>query len=80
MKAGFDEYVLEDFQELFLEKLTLLENEEANSDILMTIFLDKPTSDGLVMYLRFMTSGYLKTNAILFENYILDYAGIDHYC
>lgn len=32
------------------------------------------------MYARFLTSGYLKTNAILFENYIFDYNGIEDYC
>lgn len=49
-------------------------------DDIMAMFLDQGTAFGLVMYFRFMTSGYLKTNAILFENYIFDYNGMDHYC
>lgn len=80
MNVGYDAYVLEDFQDTFLEKLAIVEKDDTTMDMLMSIFLEKQTSDMLVMYFRFLTSGYLKTNAILFENYILDYAGIDHYC
>ena len=36
----------------------------------MENFTDKMTSDSLVMYLRFMTSGYIKKNAILYENFL----------
>lgn len=80
VKAGFEEYVLEDFQEMFLEKLELSLKNETTMDDIMAMFLDQGTAFGLVMYFRFMTSGYLKTNAILFENYIFDYNGMDHYC
>ena len=45
----------------------------------MSIFNDKMTSDSLIMYMRCLTSGYLKTNAILFENYLEGYT-VDHYC
>lgn len=36
----------------------------------MSIFSDKMTSEMLVMYLRFMTSGYIKMNKELYECYI----------
>ena len=38
------------------------------------------TSDSLVMYLRFMTSAYLKKNAILFENYLYEDMKMEDYC
>ena len=37
-------------------------------------------SDSLVMYMRFLTSGYLKTNAILYENYLENGMTIDYFC
>lgn len=80
IKAGFEEFVLTDFQELLLEKLKIVGKEDATMDDVVSIFLEKNTSHSLVMYLRFITSGYLKTNAILYENYIIGYNGIDHYC
>jgi len=63
-----------------LQKLEIVGKYETTMEEMMTIFLEKETADYLVMYFRFLTSGYLKTNAILFENYIMEYSGIDHFC
>lgn len=46
----------------------------------LTIFQEKYISDSLVMYLRFMTSGYLKMNAALYENYIDNGMSIEKFC
>jgi ubiquitin thioesterase protein OTUB1 len=37
-------------------------------------------SDSLVMYMRLMTSGYLRNNAILFEAYLTDGMTMEHFC
>lgn len=44
------------------------------------MFCDKMISDSLVMYMRFLTSGYLKANAILYENYLDNGYTIDLFC
>ena len=43
-------------------------------------FCDKEKSDSLVLYTRFCTSGYIKTNAILYEAYIDSGSTVDHFC
>lgn len=44
------------------------------------MFCDKMVSDSLVMYMRFLTSCSLKTNAILYENYIDNGYTVDLFC
>lgn len=46
----------------------------------VNLFKEKYVSDSLVMYMRFMTSGYLKMNSILYENYLEDGISIDRFC
>ncbi|KAL4491901.1 hypothetical protein ABPG72_006156 [Tetrahymena utriculariae] len=79
-KVGYEEMVLDDFYEPMIEKLELLTKPEFSHNELMSIFIEKYISDSLVMYLRFMTSGYLKMNAVLFENYIDNGMTIEKFC
>lgn len=37
---------------------------------LTSIFCDKMTSDSLVMWMRFITAGYIKENSFLYENFL----------
>ena len=37
-------------------------------------------SDSLIMYMRLMTSGYLRNNAILFEAFLNDGMTMEHFC
>ncbi len=46
----------------------------------LDIFCDKFKSDSLVLYLRFLVSGYLKTNAILYEHFLENGMTMDHFC
>ena len=44
------------------------------------IFCDKVKSDSLVMYLRFLVSGYLRTNALLYEHFLENGMSMEHFC
>lgn len=79
-QVGFEEFVIDDFQQLMLEKLGFLDEEVINRDDLFKMFNDKETSDSLVMYLRFLTSGYIKANAIMYETFLEGGQTIDHFC
>lgn len=46
----------------------------------MKLFLEKYESDSLVMYLRFLTSGALKKDAVLYESYLEDGMTIEKFC
>lgn len=38
------------------------------------------SSDSIVMYMRFLTSGYLKTNSVLYEAFVEGGQTMDHFC
>jgi ubiquitin thioesterase protein OTUB1 len=71
--------VIDDFQQvnlqlnfiikLMLEKLDLFPNKLSQEEV-KKIFCDKMQSDYLIMYMRMMTSGFIKTNSFMFEGYI----------
>ena len=46
----------------------------------MELFNDKERSDSLVMYLRFLTSAYIKTNAVLYETFLEEGTNIERFC
>ncbi len=52
-----------------LEKLDLFPNKLSQEEV-KKIFCDKMQSDYLIMYMRMMTSGFIKTNSFMFEGYI----------
>ncbi|EGR30255.1 otu ubiquitin aldehyde binding 1, putative [Ichthyophthirius multifiliis] len=80
IKAQYQEFVLEDFYDNIMEQLANIINYDFSIDNLQNMFNDKSISDYLVMYLRFMTSGYLKNNAILYENFIENGVSIHQFC
>lgn len=41
---------------------------------------NKEKSDYLVMYMRFLTAGYLKTNDFLYESFLEDGMTMDYFC
>jgi ubiquitin thioesterase protein OTUB1 len=43
------------------------------------VFCDKMDSDYLIMYMRMLTSGYIKTNSFMFEGYI-ETETVDQFC
>ena len=52
----------------------------ANILIRIDLFCDKMRADTLVMYLRFLTSGYLKTNDFLYEHFLENGMTMDLFC
>jgi ubiquitin thioesterase protein OTUB1 len=80
LSANFEEFVIEEFQQTLLDALELMEKDLMNENILIDMFCDKMRSDSLVMYLRFLTSGYLKTNAFLFEHFLENGIPMDFFC
>ena len=51
-----------------------------DSIIKLAVFNDKDISNFLIVYMRIMTSGYLKMNAILYENFIENGMNINQFC
>jgi ubiquitin thioesterase protein OTUB1 len=80
MDAGFEEFVIEDFQQALLDQLESLNKSQMSENSALDIFCDKFKSDSLVLYLRFLVSGYLKTNAILYEHFLENGMTMDHFC
>lgn len=72
MEQGYDEMAIEDFYDLFLSEVKKLKNikvENAASHLL-ALLGNKEEATYLVMYSRFLTSLYLKQNAVLYEDFI----------
>lgn len=68
IKANFEGIVFEDMQQLFLEKLD--DYQIKTIDDIIAIFCDPSISNYLVLMMRFLTSGELKNNSILYETFI----------
>lgn len=72
MDIGYDELAIEDFYELFLietKKLKIIKPENSTY-YLLSLLGNKEEATYLIMYSRFLTSLYLKQNAVLFEDFI----------
>jgi len=83
---GYDELIIDDFLSVsggekknsllfFSFFKTLVEKLELCPDNLTVekakeTFCDKMTSDYMIMYMRMLTSGYIKMNPFMFEGYI----------
>ena len=90
--AGYDSIVIEDFHETFLDhlkKLATLEEEwkklEDGSKYedfvhkhLMAVLCNHDEAMYIIMFARFLAAGYLKKNAILFEDFVG--GGINGFC
>ena len=84
--AGYEEIVIEDFYDVFLENLKKLEKmpedfkaqeadgtklyDEYVQQQLMKMLCNHEEANYIIMYARFMAAAYLKKNAILFEEFL----------
>ena len=84
--AGYEEIVIEDFYDVFLENVKKLdkmpENFKAQEEggiilydeyvhqQLMNMLCNHEEANYIIMYARFMAAAYLKKNAILFEDFL----------
>jgi len=57
-----------------------LEKDKLTESSLMEVIRDSIKSDYLVMYFRFVTSAYLKTNVFLFEHFLENGITMDYFC
>eukprot|EP01017_Pseudomicrothorax_dubius_P012333 TRINITY_DN1500_c0_g1_i2.p1 TRINITY_DN1500_c0_g1~~TRINITY_DN1500_c0_g1_i2.p1 ORF type:complete len:170 (-),score=51.34 TRINITY_DN1500_c0_g1_i2:118-627(-) len=80
MKVGYEEIVLEDFLESVIEVIEKVKKSSITVSELIDLFCDKVRSDSLVMYARFLTGGYLKANAILYETFLDEGITIEDFC
>jgi ubiquitin thioesterase protein OTUB1 len=84
---GYDEIVVEDFYEMFLEKFKNLndpgidtKDEAVVHKYLEEIFSNESIAPYMLMHCRFMTSAYLKGNAFLYEDFMVEHADVASYC
>jgi ubiquitin thioesterase protein OTUB1 len=87
MKLGYDEIVIDDFYEIFLEKFKNLKepgidskDEESVHKYLEEIFSNDSTAPYMLMHCRFMTSAYLKANSFLYDDFMVEHADVASYC
>ena len=76
ISLGYEEIAVEDFYDLFLDKVKNLRQIEPKDaeDYLKSILANKEEATYLIMYARFMTACYLKQNSFLFEDFVGDVA------
>ena len=81
VNAGFEEIVIGDFYEMFLDefkKLADVEQAKA-SEHCIKLLSNNETGNYLIMYVRWLTALYMKKNAILFEAY-LEFGDVATFC
>lgn len=78
LKANFEGIIFEDLQDIFLEKLEKKGPE--NLEGVLKLFRDPEESNYIVLMLRFLTSGELRNNAILYETFIDNEIPIEMFC
>lgn len=78
IKAGFEGVVFEDMLEMLLQKLDDPKIETIEE--VVSIFCDAEISNYIILVMRFLTSGELKNNAILYETFIDNGLPIEFFC
>ena len=81
INAGYEEIVIGDFYDIFLEefkKLIEVAPEEATQHAL-TLMSNNEQGNYLIMYVRWLTALYMKKNAVLFEAYI-EFGDVNYFC
>ena len=85
MRNGFEETVLDMFYDHFKQWFTDLENpkiditnRESVDQFLKDVLWDKNDTPFLITFWRYMASGYIKENSILYENFII--GDLHQYC
>ena len=85
-EGGYDEIVIEDFYDLFLQNLKKLSElkkdflaqredcvktfEDFVSNHLIKVLCNHEEANYIIMYMRFLAATYLKMNAILYEDFL----------
>jgi ubiquitin thioesterase protein OTUB1 len=77
ISEGFSD-LIEDFWEVVMEIIERLP--QMTIEQLVEEFNDEGNSNFLICYFRFIISGYLRRNAILFESFVEDGRSIDEFC
>ncbi|XP_013772007.1 ubiquitin thioesterase OTUB1-like isoform X2 [Limulus polyphemus] len=66
---GFPQFTIEDFHDTFMEVLNKIESQMSEEELL-NILNDQGYSDYIVVYMRLLTSGYLRKEEAFFSNFI----------
>ena len=77
--GGYDLIAIEDFYDIFVEKLEKLKDvpkEEAQAHCLK-LMCNHEEANYIIMYARFCAATYLKVNAIMFEDFVGD---VNQFC
>ena len=69
LEAGFEAVVFEDFDTMFSDFMSSIQQGQIKPADFHTAFSDKQTFDCYVMYLRFIISAYMRTHQDIFINY-----------
>jgi ubiquitin thioesterase protein OTUB1 len=78
IKAGFEGMVFEDMLEMVLQKLD--DPKMTTIEEVTSLFCDAELSNYIILVMRFLTSGELKNNAILYETFIDNGLPIEFFC
>jgi ubiquitin thioesterase protein OTUB1 len=70
--AGYDEIVIVDFYDAFIDAINVLPNVESEhaQSHLIGLLGNNEEANYLIMYIRWLTACYLKKNAILYEDFV----------
>ena len=76
VNAGYDEIVIEDFYDTFIDALKKLADvpKDKAQDHLLALLCNAEDANYLIMYIRFLAACYLKKNSILYEGFVGDVA------
>ncbi|CAG8530486.1 9258_t:CDS:2 [Acaulospora morrowiae] len=78
--VGYQSLVYEDFYEVFEQQLKSAAEGGLDDDRLLSIFQTDEISNQLVLYLRFVTAGYLKKHRESYEPFLEFDFGMDQFC
>ena len=78
LQAKFEGIIFEDLQDMFIEKLD--KKLPKNFEEVLSMFRDPEQSNYLVLMLRFITSGEIRNNAILYETFIDNQIPVEMFC
>ncbi|CAB3396718.1 unnamed protein product [Caenorhabditis bovis] len=80
LKLGFPEWTTNDFCEFFITWLTDLVNQKLTRGKVFTDLNDDHHSNYLIIFMRLITSGYLKEHCSEYEPFIESGLPMDEYC
>mmetsp|Transcript_32445 Transcript_32445/g.29249 ORF Transcript_32445/g.29249 Transcript_32445/m.29249 type:complete len:222 (+) Transcript_32445:285-950(+) len=80
VEVGYEEFVIDSFQETLIEVLDEITKGVVNENKLLETFREKMKSDGMVMCMRLICSGYLRKNSILYEHFLEEGMTMEHFC